>query len=416
MKIKCSLTARRSRVEFVLLITLCLLLVAPVPLRAQQSQAPAQDDERTHALKLLWQESRAEDALPLLEKLAEANPNDGIVMFSLGFALFGHTKILKDASERQQTRIRARGALLRAKELGVTEPLLDSLLSSLPADGGKDDVFSENKEADGAMRDGEAAYVRGDFAAAAAAYQRALQADPKLYAAALFAGDMYYKLKQPDRAGEWFARAIALNPDAETAYRYWGDALLLAGQQTEARDKFIDAIVAEPGNDLAYSGLTQWGKNNGIALAHPQIDVPTNVTPMQDNKLTINIDPKMLDSKNKNDPAAAWMMYGLTRAAWATQKFAKEYPQEQTYRHTLREETEALHAVAQSAHELLKGRTPSDPSLANLLKLDDAGLLEPYIFFNRADKGIMQDYAAYRRANHDKLHRYWVEFVVHEAK
>src|SRR5205085_10179778 len=152
------------------------------------------------------------------------------------------------------------------------------------------------------------------------------------------------------------------------------------------------------------------------ALANPQIDVPTNVTPMQDNKLTINIDPKMLDSKNKNDPAAAWMMYGLTRAAWATQKFAKEYPQEQTYRHTLREETEALHAVAQSAHELLKGRTPSDPSLANLLKLDDAGLLEPYIFFNRADKGIMQDYAAYRRANHDKLHRYWVEFVVHEAK
>ncbi|HYX41075.1 MAG TPA: hypothetical protein VE821_05230 [Pyrinomonadaceae bacterium] len=40
-------------------------------------------------------------------------------------------------------------------------------------------------------------------------------------------------------------------------------------------------------------------------------------------------------------------------------------------------------------------------------------LLEPYIFFNRADKEIVQDYDAYRRANRDKLHRYWAEFVVH---
>jgi len=63
------------------------------------AQQPA-DAERTQALKMLWEESRPEDALPLLEKLAKSRPDDGIVMFSYGFALLGHAKLLKDADAR----------------------------------------------------------------------------------------------------------------------------------------------------------------------------------------------------------------------------------------------------------------------------------------------------------------------------
>ena len=38
-------------------------------------------------------------------------------------------------------------------------------------------------------------------------------------------------------------------------------------------------------------------------------------------------------------------MYGLTRASWNTAEFAKNYPAEKQYRHTLKEEAAALRAA-----------------------------------------------------------------------
>lgn len=44
---------------------------------------------------------------------------------------------------------------------------------------------------------------------------------------------MYFKRKEWDRAGEWFAKAIQLNPDRETAYRYWGDVRMMGQNNRE---------------------------------------------------------------------------------------------------------------------------------------------------------------------------------------
>jgi hypothetical protein len=51
-------------------------------------------------------------------------------------------------------------------------------------------------------------------------------------------------------------------------------------------------------------------------------------------------------------------------------------------------------------------------SLAMLLKLETDGLLEPYILMARADRGIAQDFSAYRRSNIDKLRQYVVQYVL----
>ena len=97
-----------------------------------------------------------------------------------------------------------------------------------------------------------------------------------------------------------------------------------------------------------------------------------------------------------------------------TDDFAKAFPNEKVYRHSLREETEALRKAAEVASEMLKtGKVKSlSPSLAALVRLNEAGLLEPYIFFARADQGITRDYDAYRQANREKIRRYWKEFVI----
>ena len=58
---------------------------------------------------------------------------------------------------------------------------------------------------------------------------------------------------------------------------------------------------------------------------------------------------------------------------------------------------------------------PKDPDVSTLLKLHQAGMIEPYVLLNAADEGIAQDYAAYREKNRAKLEQYLSEFVVPPA-
>jgi len=406
-------TLRRARRgSFAAPVTIfCVMLIATaaMPSRLFAQGAANYEAEKQRAIQLL-ENAKAMEALPILERLSNSNPEDGQVMFYFGFALLAQAQTLTDTNARKQSRIRARAAMLKAKESGYKSAVMDSILETIPADGGEDTKYSANPQADAAMREGESAFVKGDLDTALAAYQRALTLDPKLYAAALFAGDMYFKKGQSFKAAEWYERAIAIDPDRETAYRYSASPLMEAGKLEEARGRYVEAFVAEPFNRLARAGLIRWAEAARVELAHPQIDVPTDVTPLKDNKMTININPGALDAE---DGSSAWMMYGISRASWATQKFAKEFPGEKQYRHTLREEADALRSVVESVKTQTKDKKIKtlNPSLARLVKLHDEGLLEAYILFARVDQGIAQDYAEYRKTNRDKLRRYLIEYV-----
>lgn len=413
----------RSPRRFALRLLALLALASVSLVAAAQGESP----ERKRAMEL-WERQNFVAAAPLLEKLAAESPRDAEVLSKLGFALYASTAAAKDPEARKQMRDRARTVLLQSVASGDNSNLTRIVLEALATDGATDVPFSNIREAEKAIREGEAAFARGNFDGALAAYRRALEADPNLYDAALYTGDVYFKKayierdaaakqKLLDQSTEWFKRAAAINPRRETAFRYWGDALVLQGKREEARDAFVAAIIASPGDKRAYVGLTQWADKYGVKLAHPEIKVPTSVTPLKDGKMTINLDPKMLGGDGKpEDGSGAWMMYGLTRASWATDRFAKEFPREKAYRHSLREETEALRAVAEMARGQAKeGKIKKlSPSLDNLLKLDEANLLEPYVFYARADPGVVQDYEAYRQAHPDKLLRYWVQFVVRD--
>ena len=117
----------------------------------------------------------------------------------------------------------------------------------------------------------------------------------------------------------------------------------------------------------------------------------------------------MLNGK-KDDGSSAWLMYGITRANWQTE-FVKKFPDEKVYRHSLAEELDALRAVITLATTDNKAKKMT-LSLAKLKELNDKGLLESYILLARADKGIYQDYAKYRKQNRDKLQRYVVEYIL----
>jgi tetratricopeptide (TPR) repeat protein len=418
-----TLTARR------ILLNGGFAIIASLVFTTSLGAQPQDAAERQRALDL-YESQNMVAALPLLEKVAAANPNDMPVISRLGFVLYATSVTEKDSSARQRMRERARQILLRARALGDTSNLTNIVLEALASPDSSQVPFSDIQAAEVAIREGEQAFVRGDMDKAIVAYKRALAADPHLYDAALYVGDAEFKKAMNstdapyrndhlDASGVWFAKAIAIDPNRETAYRYWGDALDAQGKTNEARDKFVDAIVAEPYGQRAYVGLTQWGQRHKIALGHPKIEVPTNVSSTKPGEISIAIDPQTL--KGSDDGSTAWMIYGITRASWMSKKdgslsdnFRRRYPTETAYRHSLAEEFEALRMVAESVQAQVKEKkvTKLTISLDNLMRLHNGGLLEPFVLFARPDQSIARDYGTYRAANREKLRRYWLDVAI----
>ncbi|HEV3471571.1 MAG TPA: tetratricopeptide repeat protein [Pyrinomonadaceae bacterium] len=411
------LTTSRGRLVAALFLA-CVVISAAAPAPAQ-----AQDEERRRAFEL-FAEQKFFEALPLLVKLGERNPKDGGVLARLGFCVYARSISEKDAQKRQLLRARARALLVEATELGYDEgvhkDLVAQIIASVNPDGSDaaaaSSKFSANPEADAAMREGEEAFVRGDGPAALAAYERALRLDPKLYEAPLFAGDVFLKQGDFERAGEWYARAVRLDPDREQAYRYWGNVLLRQARLDEARDKYVEAVVADPYNPYVWEhGLFRWAQAKAVRLGHPEIE-PKSSAATKDGQVTIKVDPKSLE--DPGDGGGLWLLYGVARAAWAADNYArfrKEYPAEKEYRHSLREEADALRTVVAGVKGLQKeGKIKQlAPDLERLVRLHDEGLLEAYVLFARVRhiNSVAADYAAYRKEHRDKLRRYLLEYV-----
>jgi tetratricopeptide (TPR) repeat protein len=398
----------RPRAILVLLLTIAIF--AP-PVLAQDN-ADAYKSERQKAVELFNQQKFLE-ALPLFEDLVKQNPADNETLLGLAACLVNHSATVQDADAAAKERLRARDLLLKAKELGNNSNLLQNLLQLLQASSTEQIKYSDNAEADQAFRLAEAAFAKRDFAEAIKDYSKALELDPGNYSAALFIGDSYFAEKDFVRAGEWYGRAIQINPNKETAYRYYADMLTKNGEMDKARTKAIQAVVAEPYDPITWRGLQQWATSNKLQINRVAIKVPNSVTQKDDKNITISI-----DSSHENAAGAAWMIYSITQAAWHGEEFKKTFPEEKQYRHSLPEETQALTMAAESLTAKNKKKSPKppeDPDLALLLRIYQAGMIEPYVLLSAPDAGIVKDYDAYREKNRAKLEEYLSAFVVPPA-
>ena len=357
----------------------------------------------------LMKQTRYTEALPLLEKIVAAEPDNADMFYYLGSALLGQAANTKGDGARRALRVRAREAFIKSKQLGIGQPNIDAMIQGLPADGSDASAFSQNDEANALMIEAEGLFSRGKMDEALKDYQKALELDPKLYHAALFCGDVYMQKEDFPKAELWYQKAITIDPNKETAYRYSATPLMKQHRYDEARDRYIDAFITEPYNKFARAGLVQWGQATHTGLAHPKIDIPTNITFDEKGDAKINLDASALLG-GKDDGSFAWISYGATRSTWHKETFAKKFPG-QRYRHTLAEEAEALRSVLSVATADKKTKTLS-PSLAKLKKLSEEGLLEAYILLARADEGISQDHPAYLKDNRDKLRRYMLQYVL----
>jgi len=193
----------------------------------------------------------------------------------------------------------------------------------------------------------------------------------------------------------YYQKAITIDPRRETAYRYSATPFMRQKKFDLARDRYVEAMIAEPYNDMALRGITQWGSITSTKLGHPQVKFPAAG------------DAKAPD-KNADGAAQAWAAYKTIRAEWVKSKFVAAYPKESKYRHSLKEESEAIRGALRTAAE----KKVADPDLQLLQKLETAGMLETYILISNPDDGIIEDYGEYLTANRPKLRQYVLEYVI----
>jgi len=371
---------------------------------ASSQLSPELAEKKQQAVQLL-KSAQAANALPLFEELSKAAPADGEIQFGLAMCLFAKARNDAAGNDAKALMERARQAAHSSRDLGFKSDLLTMLLNVLDAAPDPLVGFSQDAQVNQKMKEGEAAFTRGDNDAAIAAYSAALQIDPKLYQAALFAGDACFRKKDLACFSEWYRKAILIDPNTETAHRYWADALAAAGKMDEARDEYIEAIIANPYIKQTWTGLAHWAKKNNVAIGVIQVNRPA----VSDDPTKIVIESGTLQQTETG--REAWVSYGIVRVAWRSGLYAKSHPKDSTYRHSLEEEVAALSAVVEAID--MKKATRLDPQLAALQQLKQQGMLACWILLNGADQGIAQDYVAYRETHRDLLKRYLATYVLH---
>jgi tetratricopeptide (TPR) repeat protein len=392
-------------------LAMCAIVLA---LSTTAGTVYAQGDESVAALKAkadeLVKQQKYVESLPVLEKLVAATPNDADAHFNLGFAYLAQAEVTSDAAAQKAIRVKARQSFLRAKELHVGQPVVDAMIQAIPEDGSASTaVYSQNPIANALMNEAERFFAQSKWDEALQDYQKALKEDPNLYEAALYSGDVYTQRGDFAQAETSYQRAISINPNREIAYRYSATPLMKQGKTDEAKLRYVEAYVVEPHSKFAAAGLTQWAQAMHIQIGHPRVDIPVTIGSDAQGEITVNTNSSL--KAIIEDGSLSWITYGNVRKRWRSETFAKTFPKETVYRHSLAEEADALRSVLTAlANE--KAVTAPTPALKKLKQINDAGLLEAFILMAKADEGISKDFPDYLKQHRDLLRRYVIEFVL----
>ena len=365
------------------------------------AQTDAELTEATAKAALLLDQSRYKEAVPYLEKLARASPNDADVRAAYGLALLFGSKQAVDSTEAKKMSNAALVELQAAKKLGSTNPDLDTAINLLT--GKTPDTSKNAAPGDKYFQQAESLFAQSKYDEAITLYQKALDADPKLYEAALYIGDCYVSKQDWDNAEKAYQKAMTIDPTRETAYRYSATPFMKQKKYDTALDRYIEAYITDPYDQKASGGISQWAEITGAKLGHPKVDIP---------KFGYGADGKpstVMNETSLTEGSKAWLAYSLTRDAWHKLKFAKTFPSEKAYRHTLQEETDAIRETLKSAKE----QKLSHPHFDILQKLDNEGLLEAFILLAVADEGIVLDHPGYLKVSRAKLRQYVRNYAIH---
>ncbi|MDR7481631.1 MAG: tetratricopeptide repeat protein [Armatimonadota bacterium] len=109
--------------------------------------------------------------------------------------------------------------------------------------------------ADSPLDEGERYLEAGEWAAAEAAFRRAIEAEASSHVAYSKLGVVLARQRRLDEAEQAFARAVSLNPRYAPAWSNLGNVYRETGRVQEALDAYQRAIAADPDYWIAHQNL-----------------------------------------------------------------------------------------------------------------------------------------------------------------
>ena len=91
------------------------------------------------------------------------------------------------------------------------------------------------------------------------------------------------------------------------------------------------------------------------------------------------------------------------------------YPNEKEYRHSLAEEVDGLEMVLTMVKSGKIKESQYTPTIRTLIALDKDNMLECWLLLDNPDRGVAQDYVAYRKTHRDLLRAYIEKYELHPA-
>ena len=132
-----------------------------------------------------------ESVLPELKMLSGAISDNAQIHLLYGTGLLSRSKQISDVGEAQKLSADALKEFLQAKKLGLDDPALDELIQRLGGPAATPRTPVKLTEAQVLMDKAETFFTQSKYDEALPFYLKALEKDPKLYEAALYAGDVY---------------------------------------------------------------------------------------------------------------------------------------------------------------------------------------------------------------------------------
>lgn len=130
---------------------------------------------------------------------------------------------------------------LDAQQTGNVSASDWQLVETYNTAGSEKDPTNTQLKARALFAQGQLAYLRGDYAGALVAFNKAVLAEPELVAAHYSLGNAYLATNQPAQAVKAYQRAAELNQELALAYKGLGDAFTKQGKNKEANSYYARA-------------------------------------------------------------------------------------------------------------------------------------------------------------------------------
>jgi len=258
----------------------------------------------------------------------------------------------------------------------------------------------------------ESARAAGRLQEAADAYAQGLALSPEYGPGWVSAGDVQLARKDYAAALGFYRKALALDPSLAPAHRLAADSLVRLGRLREAEDEYVRALVYDPGSEEVWRSLAELGPRAGFTVHRLAASIPAGaIGDVVDGKVEIGVaNPEWLQYLNCK---AVWRhedAYRQDRMAAVPRRYSRSVSVAGTsYSWSVAEEMECLRVYV-AGHLKAGGK---EPELARTLaRVDEAGLLDGFIFFKLLGERCPLELALFSDPERAQLERFLRKFVL----